>query len=155
MAGKSIEESITARRAAHDKRKKPNTLTTNPRVPVMMKDANGKAFTVMFNSADMLLSNDTPTFAGITSDPLPTATIEDIEYEGWIAVEEEMTTTVDWTHNTFASMKMCSLLNLSIKLVILSSPLPSTLLSSTQVQAFTFHLKNWTSSYYILCHLVL
>lgn len=107
MAGKTIEESITARKAAHDKGKKTGSSSyPAPKVTVTVKDVNGKAFTVMVNSMDLSSQEDeTTAFAGIVADPLPTATIKEIEYEGWIIIEEEATTTVDWTHNTSITTK--------------------------------------------------
>lgn len=42
-------------------------------------------------------------FAGLTSDTLPTAAIEEVKYEGWLIVEEA-TTPIDWTCHTSLPM---------------------------------------------------
>ena len=99
MAGKTLTESIAARRAASDQKKKPGPITT--KIPITMKDVNGCAFTVMVDHNPTSTVTSTSDFAGIASDPIPIAKIDAIEYEGWLAVEEEARTTVDWTkHST-------------------------------------------------------
>ena len=97
MAGKTIEESKAARRIMLEKKRSGGDTL---KVPVTVKDVNGRAFTVLIDAAPPSLSLP-PEFVGIAHDPLPTASIEEIEYEGWMAVEEEPVTSVDWnTHTT-------------------------------------------------------
>ena len=100
MAGKTIEESIAAWKVAWDKGKKAENLPNpNPRVPITMKDVNRCTFTVMVDSDPAKPQPDTYTlFTGLTSDLLPTVLVE-VEYEGWLVIEEA-TTTIDWTCNT-------------------------------------------------------
>ena len=65
-----------------------------------MRDSNGQAFMVMIDSTAL---NNTKTakgeFAGLASDPLPSASIEEVEYERWLATEEELTTSINWAQN--------------------------------------------------------
>ncbi|KAF8238592.1 hypothetical protein L208DRAFT_1487574 [Tricholoma matsutake] len=54
MAGRSIEELVAARQTAWDRGKKNSTSSqSSSRVPITVKDVNGRAFTVMLNSASM------------------------------------------------------------------------------------------------------
>lgn len=62
----------------------------------MVKDVNGHAFKVMVDST----ATSHAEFVGLISDPLPAVTIDSMEYEGWVTIEEEATTTVDWVHHT-------------------------------------------------------
>ncbi|KAF8221607.1 hypothetical protein L208DRAFT_1530918 [Tricholoma matsutake] len=101
MEGKTIEESKTAQRKAYDTKKSgPKPLKHVSKVPVTMKDNNGQAFIVMIDSS--ALNNAEAymcEFAGLASDPLPSASIDEVEYEGWLATEEEFTTFIDWANN--------------------------------------------------------
>ena len=63
-----------------------------------MKDVNGRAFTVTVDPTT--LSKPQPEFAGIASDPIPMASIDEIEYEGWMVIEEEPTMSIDWTQHS-------------------------------------------------------
>ncbi|KAF8232854.1 hypothetical protein L208DRAFT_1270202, partial [Tricholoma matsutake] len=36
---------------------------------------------------------------GLASDPLPRTSIDEVEYEGWLATKEEFTTSIDWADN--------------------------------------------------------
>ena len=102
MARKTIEESVAVWRVARDKGKKVDNLyNPNPRVPITVKDINGCAFTVMVDSEPSKPKHNThPPFTRLTSDLIPTVLIEEVEYEGWVVVEEKVTTTVDLTCNT-------------------------------------------------------
>ena len=62
----------------------------------MVKDVNGRAFMVMVDSAADIPTPPCSEFAGLASDPVPTATIDEVEYDGWVVIEEEATTTIDW-----------------------------------------------------------
>ncbi|KAF8224583.1 hypothetical protein L208DRAFT_1409963 [Tricholoma matsutake] len=89
MARKTIEELKAAHKAAHEKK----PLTVNPpKIPITVKDVNGHAFTVMVD----LDTTPSPAsdFAGLASDPVPTTSTDMNEYEGWVIIEEEPTTTV-------------------------------------------------------------
>ena len=107
MAGKTIAESIAACKKDREAKKGggSNNPSTLGKVSVTMRDSSGKAFVVYVDPAD--ISNPTPSaeFAGITSDAIPdddslAAPIESIEYEGWLAFEEEPRTTIDWNTHT-------------------------------------------------------
>ncbi|KAF8219320.1 hypothetical protein L208DRAFT_1551817, partial [Tricholoma matsutake] len=95
MAGKTVEESKAACKAAREKK----PLAANPpKIPITVKDINGHVFTVMVDS------DTTPSpaseFAGLASDPIPTASTDMDEYESWVIIEEEPTTTVNWNGHT-------------------------------------------------------
>ena len=65
-----------------------------------MRDSNGQAFTVMIDSTTLNNAEAAKgEFAGLASDPLPSASIEEVEYEGWLATEEELTTSINWAKN--------------------------------------------------------
>jgi hypothetical protein len=101
MAGKTIEDSKTARRLMLDKKR---LGTDAPKVPITVKDINGRAFTVLIDSVLPPTPSSLPEFAGITCDPIPAMSIEETEYEGWLAVEEEPVTSIDWNqHYTSAA----------------------------------------------------
>lgn len=97
VAEKTIKESKAACKAAQEK-KSPTTAT--PKIPITVKDVNNCAFMVMVNSA---ATSPYAEFVGLISDPLPAATINNVEYEGWVAIEEEATTTIKWVHHTSIS----------------------------------------------------
>ena len=70
-----------------------------------MKDSSGKAFIIHIDPSDIpsLASDNKPEFAGIASDPpesLLSNTIEDIEWCGWLAFEDEPKTSLDWNTHT-------------------------------------------------------
>ena len=107
MAGKMIAESIAARKKDREAKKGggSNSPSTQGKVSVTMRDSSGKAFVVYIDPAD--ISNPTPSaeFTGITSDTIPdnnslAAPIESIEYQGWLAFEEEPRATIDWNMHT-------------------------------------------------------
>ncbi|KAF8224082.1 hypothetical protein L208DRAFT_1513825 [Tricholoma matsutake] len=82
------------------KKSGPKPLKHASKVPVTMKDNNGQAFTIMIDSS--ALNNGeavTCEFAGLASDPLSSASIDEVKYEGWLATEEEFTTSIDWADN--------------------------------------------------------
>ncbi|KAF8227959.1 hypothetical protein L208DRAFT_1404590 [Tricholoma matsutake] len=86
MAGKTVEESKAACKAAHEKK----PLAANPpKIPITVKDINGHAFTVMVD----LDTTPSPAseFAGLASDPIPTGSTDMDKYEGWVVIEEEPT----------------------------------------------------------------
>ncbi|KAF8233850.1 hypothetical protein L208DRAFT_1264773 [Tricholoma matsutake] len=95
MAGKTIEELKAAHKAAHEK--KPPT-TNTPKILVTVKDINGGGFTIMVDSDTT--PSPTPEFAGLASNPIPTTSIDMLEYEGWVVLEEEPITTVNWKDHT-------------------------------------------------------
>ena len=94
MAGKTIEESKAARKLALEKK------TPGLKIPIMVKDINGHMFTVMVDSGADVSTPPRSEFAGLASDPIPTATIDEVEYDGWVVIEEEATTTIDWSQHT-------------------------------------------------------
>lgn len=107
MAGKTIAKSIAARKKDREAKKGGgnNSPSTLGKVSVTMRDLSGKAFVVYIDPAD--ISNPMPSaeFAGIASDAIPdddslAAPIESIEYEGWLAFEEEPRATIDWNTHT-------------------------------------------------------
>ena len=107
MAGKTITESIAARKKDRENKKGggTNASQTSGKVSVTMKDSNGRAFVVFVNPTDISTPSSTAEFAGIASDTIPdaksiTAPIETIEYEGWLVFEEEPRTTIDWNTHT-------------------------------------------------------
>jgi hypothetical protein len=88
MAGKTIDESKAARKLMLEKKKQG---TDSSKVPVTVKDVNGRAFTIMIDSTQVSSPSPTPEFAGLAADPLPMATIDEVEYEGWLVIEEPVT----------------------------------------------------------------
>ena len=99
MAGKTIEESKAARKLALEKK---SSGSHTSKIPVTVKDVNRRAFTVMIDSETNPPPILCPEFAGLACDPIPTATIDEVEYEGWVVIEEEATVTVDWNQYTSA-----------------------------------------------------
>jgi hypothetical protein len=79
MAGKTIDESKAARKLMLEKKRQG---TDSSKVPVTVEDVNGCAFTVMINSTQVSSPSHTPEFARLAADPLPMATIDEVEYEG-------------------------------------------------------------------------
>ena len=100
MAGKTIDEPKATQKLMLEKKRQ----GTNPsKVLVTVKDVNGHAFTIMINSAQVLSPFPTPEFTGLAADPLPMATIDKVKYEGWLVIEEEPVTSVNWNeHHTMA-----------------------------------------------------
>ena len=107
MAGKTIAESIAARKKDRENKRGggTNVSQTPGKVSVTVKDSNGRAFVVLVDPAD--ISNPSPTteFAGIASDAIPDAkliiaSIETVKYEGWLVFEEEPKATIDWNTHT-------------------------------------------------------
>ncbi|KAF8221466.1 hypothetical protein L208DRAFT_1531995 [Tricholoma matsutake] len=94
MAGKTIEESKAARKLALEKK------TPGLKIPITVKDVNGRTFTVMVDSEADVPTPPHSEFAGLASDPIPTATIDEVEYDGWVVIEVEATTTIDWSQHT-------------------------------------------------------
>ena len=94
MAGKTIEESKAACKLALKKK------TLGLKIPITVKDVNGCAFTVMVDSRADVSTPPCSEFAGLASDPIPTATIDEVEYDSWVVIEEEATTTIDWSQHT-------------------------------------------------------
>jgi len=105
MAGKTLQElkdACTKNRenSWSSNNTKPNN--TNSKVAINMKDSSGKAFIVYVDPSDIssTTNNTKPEFAGLTSDRpksiLPNTT-KDIEWCRWLAFEEELTTSLDWT----------------------------------------------------------
>jgi hypothetical protein len=99
MAGKTIDESKAAHKLMLEKKKQG---TDSSKVLVTVKDINGCAFTITIDSAQVSSPSPTPEFAGLAADPLPMATIDKVEYEGWLVIEEPVTS-VDWNkHHAMA-----------------------------------------------------
>jgi hypothetical protein len=100
MAGKTIDESKAARKLMLEKKRQG---TDSSKVPVTVKDVNRRAFTIMINSTQVSSPSTTPEFSRLAADPLPMATIDEVEYEGWLVIEEEPVTSVNWNeHHTTA-----------------------------------------------------
>ena len=101
MEGKTIDESKAARRAAQDKKRSGTPLSpSTTKVPVTMQDTGGRVFTVMIDPTAFSTPNLPSTaFAGLASDPIPSSAIESVEYDGWLATEEETSTSIDWAIN--------------------------------------------------------
>ncbi|KAM6491094.1 hypothetical protein JOM56_013333 [Amanita muscaria] len=107
MAGKSLDDVRKARRqtggkSSHDSR--PSSFSGNKgKIPVRVKDADGRAFTVYLDSDDQSANNSHNAFAGLASDD-PGSIPQNgtsIEYEGFMAVAiEEERTSVDWSENS-------------------------------------------------------
>jgi hypothetical protein len=64
-----------------------------------VKDVNGRAFTVLIDSVLPPTPPSPPEFVGIACDPIPAMSIEETEYKGWLAVEEEPVTSIDWNQH--------------------------------------------------------
>ena len=106
MAGKTITESIAARKKDRESKKEGNNNSQAPgKVSVTMRDASGKAFIIQVDPGDVSMPTPAAEFAGIASDNISDAdalalSIEQVEYEGWFAFEEEPKTTIDWNTHT-------------------------------------------------------
>lgn len=93
MAGKTIEETRAAHKLALEKKTPSSSIS---KILITVKDVNRCAFTVMVDSETTSLSPPHPEFAGLTCNPIPIATIDEAEYDGWVVIEEEPIATVDW-----------------------------------------------------------
>jgi hypothetical protein len=91
----TIDESKAARKLMLEKKKQG---TDSSKVPVTVKDVNGRAFTIMIDSTQVSSPSPTPEFAGLAADPVPMATIDEVEYEGWLVIEEPVTS-VNWNEH--------------------------------------------------------
>ena len=111
MAGKTIEESKCAQQEATSKisGKSPSTSSSGNKgkMPIRLKDATGRVFTAYLDPTDTDESaqsaDTTPTFAGLASDnpqSLSSNPSDSIEYEGWLAEEEEPIMSVNWANNS-------------------------------------------------------
>ena len=108
MAGKTIQESKDACYKDRESSQSANSTksnNTNRKIAINMKDSSGKAFIVYVNLSNVSssINNAKPEFARLVSD-LPKSllpdTIEDIKWCGWLAFEEELTTSLDWMTHT-------------------------------------------------------
>lgn len=102
MAGKTIEDSKQARKRDREARKEKgkqttNTTTSNAKVSVTMKDANGRAFIMLVDPSN--LSSPKQEFAGLASDPTEAENTESVEYEGWLVIDDEPYANIDWGTN--------------------------------------------------------
>ena len=108
MAGKTIQESKDARQRDRDHSRGGNNTksgTSNGKVAINVKDANGRAFIIHVEPSNIASStnNIKSEFAGLASDSIESIipnSMEEIEWNGWLALEEEPKTTVDWTTHT-------------------------------------------------------
>ena len=108
MAGKTIQESKDARQRDRDTARGNNTTKSHNnagKIAVNVKDSTGKAFIIHVDPCDISTANNNTKseFAGLASD-LPEAilpdSMENIEWNGWLALEEEPKTSLDWTTHT-------------------------------------------------------
>ena len=101
MAGRSIDESKQARRHDRELKNEKKGAPMNPqpkgKVSVKVQGADGHAYFMLVDAEDLVMPTPiTATeFAGIatiseTPSTSGTAEIEEIEYAGWLAVEEEL-----------------------------------------------------------------
>ena len=106
MAGKTIAESIAARKRDRENKKDGNGGSHVPgKVSVTMRDSSGKAFIIQVDPGDVSMPTPTAEFAGIASGSILenealAESIEQVEYEGWLVFEEEPRATVDWNTHT-------------------------------------------------------
>ncbi|HEV7738298.1 MAG TPA: hypothetical protein VGO47_13115, partial [Chlamydiales bacterium] len=117
MAGKTIDESRQARRNKELKRGRPSTTGTSNsnqnKFQIRVNGPDGKAY--FLNVDPSAMGALTPVYAenqattsetqALPPDPMPMdlqvnfCDLDAVEYEGWIAVEQEFTTSVNWTTN--------------------------------------------------------
>ena len=106
MAGKTITELIAACKKDRESKKEGNNNSPAPgKVSVTMRDASGKAFIIQVDPGDISMPTPSTEFAGFASDNISgvdalALSIEQVEYEGWFAFEEEPKTTIDWSTHT-------------------------------------------------------
>lgn len=148
MAGKMITESIVAcKKDRESKRGGGNNTQTPGKVSVTMRDSSGKAFIIQVDPADISTPTASAEFAGIASDTIPendsfTASIDMIEYEGWLIFKEEPQTTVNWNTHTKPS-DIAALSEISPIQQADHTPISfKDLFTSIQEQPSTFHQKN-------------
>lgn len=79
--------------------KKKKSGTDTSKIPITVKDVNRCTFTVLVDSTSPQPPLPSPEFAGIACDPIPTTSIEEVEYEGWFGGEEELVSSVDWNQH--------------------------------------------------------
>ena len=108
MADKTIQESKDARYKDCKNARGNNTTKSNSntgKIAVNVKDSTGKAFIIHVDPSDISAPHNftKAEFAGLASDApesiLP-ETMENIEWHGWLALEEEPKTSVDWVAHT-------------------------------------------------------
>jgi len=108
MAGKTIQESKDTHLRDRDNARGNNTMKSHNntgKIAVNVKDSMGKAFIIHVDPCNISTSsNNTKTeFAGLASDLPETIlpnSMENIEWSGWLALEEEPKTSLDWTTHT-------------------------------------------------------
>jgi len=79
--------------------------SNNGKIAINLKDSSRKAFIIHVDLGDITSStnNTKSEFARLASDLVESilpSTTKDIEWSGWLALEEEPKTTVDWTNHT-------------------------------------------------------
>ena len=108
MAGKMIQESKDACYKDHKNAQVNNTTKPNNnarKITVNVKDSTGKAFIIHVDPSDISApyNNTKNEFAGLALD-LPESilpdSLENIESSGWLALEEEPKTSLDWNKHT-------------------------------------------------------
>lgn len=108
MAGKMIQESKDAHYKDRENAWGNNTTKSNSntgKIAVNVKDSMGKAFITNIDPSDISAPHNLTKaeFARLASDApesiLP-ETMENIEWHGWLALEEEPKTSVDWVAHT-------------------------------------------------------
>jgi len=108
MEGKTIQESKDAHHKDHKNAQMNNTTKSNNnagKITMNVKDSTGKAFIIHIDPSDISApNNNTKTeFTGLASD-LPESilpnSLENIECSGWLALEEEPKTSLDWKKHT-------------------------------------------------------
>lgn len=140
MASKTITESIVARKRDRESKKGwGNNTQSAGKVLVTMRDSSGKAFIVQLDPADISTPTASAEFAGIASNTIPeddsfAASIETIEYKGWLVFEEEPQTTIDWnTHTKPSDVAALLEISQSSKQIVPQFLLKTTPSMSTQV----------------------
>jgi hypothetical protein len=108
MAGKTIQESKDARYKDRENARTHNTTKSNSntrKIAVNVKDSTGKVFIIHVDPSDISTpsNNAKSEFASLASDHpesiLPDS-LENIEWSGWLALEEELKTSLDWKKHT-------------------------------------------------------
>lgn len=99
MAGKMIAELRTACLANQGKSPKP---ANKGQISINVKGENGHAFVAYINSKN-LTETETPKtdFAGLAStSPDIHSNLKEVEWQGWMAIEEEPQTRIDWNEHS-------------------------------------------------------
>ena len=108
MAGKTIQESKDAHQRDRDNARGNSATKSHNnagKIAVNIKDSAGKAFIIRVDPCDISTPNNNTKseFAGLALD-LPEAilpdSMENIEWNGWLALEEEPKTSLDWKTHT-------------------------------------------------------